>query len=371
MPAISVIMPCYNRSYDLARVLEAYDAQDTQECFEVIAVDDASTDSTHEVLTAYKPAHFSLRVERLPHNQGPAAARNRGIAAASAPIVLFVGDDIRPAPGFVRKHLTAHQRRPETEVAVLGHIRWAPDMPQNTLMTHIDGVGAQQFSYYHLRNHREYDYRHFYTANVSVKRNMLLRCDSWFDTNFKYAAFEDAEFAYRLAKHGMRIVYHANIEAYHYHYHTIWSFSSRQYKSGVMACVLVRKHPGLTPHIVRGQFGRLLAFIRHPRSRIPHQLIRKSETLALHLASYYEWMPNPLVDELYIRLLNYFYYKGLIEGLFGNTRLATPAHGAHAYTSLPPLFQWFFAEAERYDIPIPITGDSYSLDLLAQSRASV
>lgn len=61
---ITVIMPCYNREYDLRRVLEAYDQQDTGIPFELIAVDDASTDDTPLCLvfarSPFSPAFVSI-----------------------------------------------------------------------------------------------------------------------------------------------------------------------------------------------------------------------------------------------------------------------------------------------------------------------
>src|SRR4051794_12311019 len=102
MSAISIVMPCHNRVHDLHRVLAAYDKQTSAESFELIAVDDASTDSTYDLLRSYQAQKYTLRVERLDRNQGPASARNRGIALARSPLVLFVGDDILPQHSFVQ-----------------------------------------------------------------------------------------------------------------------------------------------------------------------------------------------------------------------------------------------------------------------------
>ena len=158
-PVISVIMPCHNRSFDLLRVLQAYDHQDTDDWFEVIAIDDGSTDQTYQLLLNYHPHCYDLIAEHFTRNQGPAAARNRGIQLARAPLIIFVGDDIYPGESFVSGHITAHKKLPEKTYAILGHTIWARNIPQNTLMTHIDGVGAQQFSYHYLKDGDEYDYR--------------------------------------------------------------------------------------------------------------------------------------------------------------------------------------------------------------------
>ena len=93
-PAISVIMPCFNRAHGIQRVLLAYERQAGDMPFEVIAVDDGSTDDTPRLLKAHTPARYTLRVEQMPKNSGPAAARNRGLSVARAPIVAFVGDEV-------------------------------------------------------------------------------------------------------------------------------------------------------------------------------------------------------------------------------------------------------------------------------------
>ena len=320
IPAISVIMPTYNRSYDLARTLRAYEQQLGGSEFEVIAVDDGSSDATHQVLSSYQPRRYRLRVEHLEKNSGPAAARNRGMALAQAPLVIFVGDDILPDRYLIEGHITAHRLYSSEQAAVLGKVAWPNDLPVNTLMAHIDGIGAQQFSYHYFKDGETYDYRHFYTANLSLKRDFLLSEDKGFDTGFPYAAFEDVELSYRLAKRGLKIYYASALLGQHYHYHTIWTFSTRQYRAGLMACILVEKHPEIREMIMgRGWQIRNFQFntrslITRRRSVQPAQNANSLEDELLHSLSLYEWTASPHLDRVYIEVLKYFYYKGLIEG---------------------------------------------------------
>jgi glycosyltransferase involved in cell wall biosynthesis len=340
MSTISIIMPCYNREYDLRRVLEAYDQQDAGIPFELIAVDDASTDHTYELLTSYQPKHYSLIIERLVTNQGPAAARNRGIALAQAPITLFVGDDILPAPGFVRQHIEAHTLHADLTTAILGCTTWPSDLTMNTLMAHIDGVGAQQFSYYYLRDGQEYDFRHFYTSNISIKTDFLKSLDHWFDTDFTYAAFEDAELAYRLSKNGLRILYVSEPLAYHYHYHTIWTFSKRQYLSGLMACLLVKKHPQLSSLIKgrRWQKRVWLWLFQAALRKSPKINFENLEIKILSRASSYEAQSQINTNNLYLQILNYFFTKGLIYGTFSKN-IADRVNALYAQQKLMPLLK--------------------------------
>jgi len=331
MPIISLVMPCFNRGYDLLKVLQAYEQQDIQESFNLIAVDDASTDETYSLLTSYRPKRFNLIVERMDINSGPATARNRGIQLANTPLIVFVGDDIIPSTSFIRKHIEKQKHHPESGVAILGKIAWPKDMPVNTLMKHIDGIGAEQFSYYYLKDGQEYDFRHFYTSNISLKRDLLNRIDKWFDTDFQYAAFEDVELAYRLEQNGLKIIYDAAALAFHYHYHNIWTFSTRQYQSGLMACLLVKKHPEisnlikgknwLTKTILRGAIG-----VPWIYSKVCADVL---EQAVLHRLSEFEWNGHAMLDSLYLDVLNYFYQKGLVFGTFDESCLAKRIHGVY------------------------------------------
>lgn len=360
-PAFSLIMPCYNRAYDLLRVLRAYDEQDTAEPFEVIAIDDGSQDETFAVLNAYRPQHYSLRALRQEKNAGPAAARNRGLELAAAPLVAFVGDDILPTAGFVHAHLQAHRRYPQPNIAILGLTCWPPDLPQNTLMTHIDGIGAQQFSYHYLQNGQTYDYRHLYTSNISLNCDFLRTHGKGFDTGFPYAAFEDVELGYRLARHGLKIIYDSSPVAYHYHYHTIWTFSRRQYVAGLSSCILVRKQPGVLG-ILGGQYSlmarSLLRGLVKPVGS--PELTLWLEEKALELCSFVEWSSNSFVDRIYLATLNYYYHKGVIDGTLGaGSFLATRATQSIAMRYLALNIGWYVQEADLAGIPLPASKETY------------
>jgi hypothetical protein len=257
---------------------------------------------------------------------------------------------------MVAAHLTAHAGAPQASIAVLGRVEWPADLPVNTLMTHIDGVGAQQFSYHYLRDGEEYDYRHLYTANVSLKTDFLRTAGARFDTEFPYAAMEDVELGYRLARRGLRIRFAAVPGGYHYHYHTVWSFAVRQYRAGLMAAALVCKHPELL-HDMRVAKTRLLRGLawlhRVDRAWQQREQAESLEEQALALASSYEWAPNALLDELYLGLLDYFWQKGLIDGVFADAAVAAAVRNGYAAAVLAPLLRSFVERAPTLGIILP------------------
>ncbi len=93
MPAVSIIIPTYNRPQLLPRAIESARAAGTD--VEIIVVDDASQDETASVCRELSGVKY-IRLER---NQGVAGARNVGILASSAELIAFLDDDDLRLPG--------------------------------------------------------------------------------------------------------------------------------------------------------------------------------------------------------------------------------------------------------------------------------
>ena len=89
-PRCTIILPPYNRAAVLPRAISSVIAQNEQD-FELIIIDDGSTDNTREWLATLDDAR--IRVARSEHNQGPSAARNIGINMAAAPMIAFLDSD--------------------------------------------------------------------------------------------------------------------------------------------------------------------------------------------------------------------------------------------------------------------------------------
>ena len=107
---VSVIIPTHNRAGFLAQAIDSVLSQ-TYANFELIVVDDGSTDETQELLASYGKPLISLRQE----NRGPAAARNTGISAARHPLLAFLDSDDQ----FTRHKLTLQVAAMETQPELL------------------------------------------------------------------------------------------------------------------------------------------------------------------------------------------------------------------------------------------------------------
>ncbi len=324
-PLFSVVIPTYTRVDALVRVLEGYQTQQPADLpFEVVVVDDGSTDHTLATLAKWRSQRFRFRFTSQA-NSGPAMARNRGLDLATGQLVLFTGDDIEPTPDLLYRHWLAHGVRDNPGAAILGLTRWPPDAEVSSTMRHIDGPGAQQFSYHYLSDGNEYDFRHFYTSNVSARRDLLAREPEGFSCDFPAAAFEDAEYAYRLSQHGLRIFYCAAAVAYHNHPYGVRSFFRRQVRCGEMAHLLFRKRPELKKWTGLGELEwRRLELLGAPAERRirVHQVAADLDDLvrrALSLAAFYDTPVRPETDLLLHPLFQYAYHQGLANSFFGPT----------------------------------------------------
>lgn len=238
-PALSVVLPTYNRADALGKVLKSLATQDCPpESFEVVVVDDGSSDSTPRALADFAATtSLSLRFHSLERNSGPAAARNAALRMARGEVIVIIGDDIIVPPDFVERHAAWHLAHPDDRDAMLGYVTWPEEISPSRFMRWLEGGGrAFFFSYADMKKQRPVGGSCFYTCNVSLKRALLFRT-SLFDESFPHASHEDLELGYRLEKLGMRLFFEPSAVGYHWHYLTLPSALRRVYLMGYSASI--------------------------------------------------------------------------------------------------------------------------------------
>jgi glycosyltransferase involved in cell wall biosynthesis len=182
-PDATVVVPSYNRSELLARLFRALEAQTDAPSFELIVVDDASSDATWDRLDELcTETPLPVMAVRLPENSGPAAARNAGWRRSRGPVVLFTDDDCVPTPGWVRSMVGSLVEADYVQGAT------HPDPEQ----AHLDGP----FSYTVEVSAPSTE---FQTCNMGYRRALLERLDG-FDERFRTC--EDTDLAIRARKAG-------------------------------------------------------------------------------------------------------------------------------------------------------------------------
>ena len=107
-PLISVIIPTYNRGWIIKEAIDSVLAQDYVN-FELIVVDDGSTDDTHDILNSYQSNFLVLRQ----NNKGVSSARNRGLAAASGHFIAFLDSDDTWLPQKLSRQVDFFQSNPD------------------------------------------------------------------------------------------------------------------------------------------------------------------------------------------------------------------------------------------------------------------
>jgi glycosyltransferase involved in cell wall biosynthesis len=303
----------------------------------------------------------------VPHSGGAAAARNAAYELVRGDLVVFVGDDIVPRAGFLQQHLAAHAARRDPAAAFVGYSGWPGDLELTATMRHITEVGGQQFSYLWFVDGGEYDFRHFYTSNISVQRALLGAEPVLFATEM--VGFEDIELAYRLSLHGLRIFYLASARAFHYHLHTVASFWRRQLEIGRMAVFICNRFPELRKWMrtrdVEWAGLRLLA----ARERVPGAGdlaggLDRHEQRVIDLASFYDYRYTPPIDDLLREAFEYAYLKGVALGLYPEDAAGRVAALLFAERVLPAVER--FAAAVRATGAVLPRADFGALHALAR-----
>jgi GT2 family glycosyltransferase len=225
----------------LEKSLAALNLQDSSsEEFEVVVVDDGSSDGTSAHLLTRLP-EYQMNVTLLRQaEKGPAAARNLALRHARGELILFFNDDVIAAPGLLRAHLSAHGPEKAPGTGVLGRVCWSPEVRVTPFMRWLEH-GGPQFKYDEMEP-GETNWRNFWTCNLSLRRDFLLS-NGLFDEDFPFAAWEDIELGYRLSRSGLKLIYNPSALAYHHHRITLESSKEKMQVHGWSAAIMERKVP--------------------------------------------------------------------------------------------------------------------------------
>ena len=194
--AVSVVVPVRDRAAQVPRLLAALDAQDLGgRRFEVLLVDDASTDGSLALLERWAAVDPGARRVFRGLGRGPGHARNIGIRHATGAVVAFTDSDTVPTSSWLSNGLAAIETTGAD--AVEGAI-------------HAESVGAEGPFAHRVRNT---DGGRYMTANMFYRRDALELLGG-FDERF--AQFlEDSDLAFRALERGMSIHYAPEALVYH------------------------------------------------------------------------------------------------------------------------------------------------------------
>jgi len=222
MPSLSIIIPTHRRSEILARCLHHVERQTIADDLEVIVVSDGHDDKT-DTLLKKKSWHIPVRFLEIPKSQ-QGVARNRGITAASAPLVLFIGDDTFLQPDTCEMHVQTHKQLHAAGhklLAVLGFTTWDPSANITPVMRWLENSGWQ-FGYPTIAQHAhgfipvKTQHRFTYTSHVSLPTSVAKRYP--FREDVSLYGWEDTEWGMRIRDAGIRLFYEPTAHALHHHH---------------------------------------------------------------------------------------------------------------------------------------------------------
>ena len=231
----SVVIPTYDRLPILQKCLKALEnqripAQSAISGYEVVLVDDGSTDGTLEWLQA-SAADFPHVKSYLQNHQGPAAARNLGVEKATVDTIIFIDSDLVVTETFLVAHFEALTNAESDRIFTYGRVI-------NTC--NFDSPTSEPYKL------TDFSAAYFATGNVAIARHWLDKA-GLFDKRFQLYGWEDLELGVRLKKLGLKLIKCPDAVGYHWHppfaLAQIPNLIDKEIQRGRMGVLFYQKHP--------------------------------------------------------------------------------------------------------------------------------
>ena len=231
----SVVIPTYDRLPILQKCLKALEnqripAQSAISGYEVVLVDDGSTDGTLEWLQA-SAADFPHVKSYLQNHQGPAAARNLGVEKATGDTIIFIDSDLVVTESFLVAHFEALTNAESDRIFTYGRVI-------NTC--NFDSPTSEPYKL------TDFSAAYFATGNVAIARHWLDKA-GLFDMRFQLYGWEDLELGVRLKKLGLKLIKCPDAVGYHWHppfaLAQIPNLIDKEIQRGRMGVLFYQKHP--------------------------------------------------------------------------------------------------------------------------------
>lgn len=234
----SVVIPTYNRKPILEKCLRALENQQLASGiitgYEIVLVDDGSTDGTLQWLQEHTAEFPHVRF-LLQDHQGPAAARNLGVASSIGDTIIFIDSDLVVTEHFLQAH---------TDGLLQGQLKSGSDR----VFTYGRVIDTFDFDNPTAEPYKLTDFSaaYFATGNVAIARHWL-ESAGLFDTQFQLYGWEDLELGVRLKQLGLKLIKCPAAVGYHWHppfaLAQIPNLIEREIQRGRMGVLFYQKHP--------------------------------------------------------------------------------------------------------------------------------
>ncbi|NLF65517.1 MAG: glycosyltransferase [Chloroflexi bacterium] len=244
-PFVSIVVPAYNAAGTLAACLDALHAQSyPRDCYEVIVVDDASTDETVQI--ARRAGAQVVAEGKL----GKSGVRNRGAQEARGEIVLFTDADCEPLPTWVETMVAPFRRDPE----VVG-VKGAYLSRQREPLARFTQVEVEE-RYDRMARQETIDFIDTYAAGY--RRDLFLEFGGFDET---LPEVEDQDLSFRLARAGKKMLFIPDARVYHRHATSVRRYFWRKFAIATWKHLLINRYPerflsdSRTPQSLKVQMG--------------------------------------------------------------------------------------------------------------------
>lgn len=270
-PAISVVVPTYNRAHALQRMLRPL-LRDPA-AMEVIVVVDGSRDSSVEVISRLATEEARLRCILI-GNSGEMAAREAGARAARGEIILFIDDDVLVGPGLVAGHALRHTERKGRVVVGYIPVRISAVRASDEFASRIYAREYEDRCAIYERD-VETVLRELWAGNFSMPRADCLAI-GMANPNYTERYHPDRDFGIRCLAAGLSGVFDRSLRATHLHERSLEGFARDARSQGAARVLTHRLHPGIAPPLTADEFERglpsamraLVRVCRRPRIHV-------------------------------------------------------------------------------------------------------
>jgi len=302
---LSVVIPTHNKVQLLEKTLAALRNQDIGRDgrrWEILVVDDGSTDGTGEFLNSVcrdRPGEsLVVRTIHPGRNVGRARARNLGGRSARGDWLLFLDDDIVAPAGLVRAHLDLLENNPGC--GTIGFAVTEPRLVDGPHFHYLDTRGVARLAPGPAPG------RYFVTQNAAVPREAFLAIGG-FDEGFSGYGFEDMELAFRLEDQaGIRFLALTDPVPQHVHHHTLEQYFEKKRECGRQSLGhIARLHPGRIPEM---KLHHVVDFPGQGKLGLASRLIRGLAASELG-RSFPRWLGRWPVKNGQVPRLSWLYFK--------------------------------------------------------------
>ncbi len=228
-PTISIIIPAYNAKNTISSCLTAVLHQTiSKERYEVIVVDDSSTDNTKEIVQSFP----DIKCITISHG-GPALARNAGAKAAIGELLAFTDADCAPNPDWLEKMTEQF-----VDSSIMG-VKGTYKTNQDNLVARFVQI-EYEYKYERMAHLHSIDFIDTYAA---AYRNVIFQKNGGFKPLFTVPSVEDQEFSFRLARKGYRLVFKRDATVNHIHDETIKQYFLRKKNIGFWKAIMLNWLP--------------------------------------------------------------------------------------------------------------------------------